>query len=177
MIVNAEVYFGRNIRPTRISLNLEVDWDRILCACLAIPSVKRPGAGLCQRQDPGARGGCISCSLAISEIGPVFLRRMTCPNQAQKFLNTAYLQLIVIDQGPYKPCRLLVKSLILRVCKVFWQNRFLPVRNYPITEPVPPALSRGGNRSPALSEADGSLGLVLLHPAPVKCGAPGRRKG
>lgn len=42
----------------------------------------------------------------------------------------------------------------LRVYKFFWQNSCFHARSDHITEPVPPALSRGGNqRQPALSEA------------------------
>lgn len=48
-----------------------------------------------------------------------------------------------------------VRSLILRIHKSSWPNCCLHVRNDPMTEPVPPALSWGGKRSPVLS--DGSL--------------------
>lgn len=87
IIANAKMHIRRNINPTKKFLNVEVFYgNRLLCVCLAIPSVKRPGAGHSWTQDPRPCGGWISCSLAISEVKPAFLPRMNCPNEAQKIL-------------------------------------------------------------------------------------------
>lgn len=86
----------------------------------------------------------------------------TVLTKPKNFLNASFLQLIVTDQGTEKPCKETCQKSDLRVCEFFWQNCCFHVRNDHITEPVPPALSQVGNRSPALSEAGRSLALVLL---------------